>query len=72
MNKSTGAPTSATLAFNAIKSVREDDIRKIINESQIKSCLLNHIPTFLLKDCFDIILPSINIIKLVNYSFSED
>ena len=35
----------------------------------VKSCLLDPVPTFLLKDCVDILLPSIT--KLVNLSLFE-
>ena len=40
-----------------------------ITESPTKSCSLDPIPTFLLKDCLDILLSSIT--KLVNYSLIE-
>ena len=56
-------------AFNTFKPVTEDEVRKCINESPTKSCLLDPIPTFLLRDCLDILLPSIT--KLVNYSLSD-
>ena len=56
-------------AFNIFKPVTEDEVRKCINESPTKSCLLDPIPTFLLRDCLDILLPSIT--KLVNYSLSD-
>ena len=56
-------------AFNTFKPVTEDEVRKCINESPTKSCLLDPIPTFLLMDCLDILLPSIT--KLVNYSLSD-
>ena len=45
------------------------EVRKFINESPTKSCILDPIPTFLLKDSLDIILPYIT--KLVNYSLIE-
>ena len=56
-------------AFNTFKPVTEDEVRKCINGSPTKSCLLDPIPTFLLRDCLDILLPSIT--KLVNYSLSD-
>ena len=46
-----------------------DDIAKVIKNSPTKSCLLDPWPTFLLKDCLDILLPYIT--KLVNCSLSE-
>ena len=48
----------------------QDEIgRKIISKSPTKSCLLDPLPTFLIKECIDILLPSIT--KLVNFSHSE-
>ena len=46
-----------------------DNIAKVIKNSPTKSCLLDPWPTFLVKDCLDILLPSIT--KLVNYSLLE-
>ena len=63
------APTLAPPAFNAFVPVTEDEVLKFVNESPTKSCLLTLIPTFLLEDCLDILLPSIT--KLVNYSLIE-
>ena len=63
------APDSVPPAFNTFMPVTEDEVHKCISESPTKSCSLDPIPTFLLKDCLDILLPSI--IKLVNYSLIE-
>ena len=49
--------------------VSPDDVAKVIKNSPTKSCLLDPWPTFLVKDCLDILLPSIT--KLVNCSLSE-
>ena len=49
--------------------VTQDEIGKIISKSPTKSCLLDPLPTFLIKECIDILLPSIT--KLVNFSLSE-
>ena len=65
----TETPDSVPAAFNSFKPVTEDEVSKCINESRTKSCLLDPIPTFLFKDCLDILLPSIT--KLVNYSLIE-
>ena len=46
-----------------------EDIVKVIKHSPTKSCLLDPWPAFLVKDCLDILLPSIT--KLVNCSLSE-
>ena len=39
--------------------VSEKEVLKIIKNSPTKSCLLDPVPTFLLKDCVEILLPSI-------------
>ena len=49
--------------------VSPDDIAKVIKNSPTKSCLLDPWPTFLVKDCLDILLPSIT--KLVICSLLE-
>ena len=63
------APDSLPPAFNALMPVTEDEVYKCISESPTKSCSLDPIPTFLLKDCLDILLSSIT--KLVNHSLIE-
>ena len=62
----TEAPDLVPPAFNIFVPVIQDEF---INESPTKSCLLDTIPTFLFKDCLDILLSSIT--KLVNYSLIE-
>ena len=49
--------------------VTQDEIGKIISKSPTKSCLMDPLPTFLIKECIDILLPSIT--KLVNCSLWE-
>ena len=55
--------------FSCFKQVSQEEIRKIIMKSSSKSCLLDPWPTFLVKECIDILLPSIT--RLVNCSLSE-
>ena len=55
--------------FSCFKQVSQEEIRKIIIKSSTKSCLLDPWPTFLVKECIDIKLPSIT--RLVNCSLSE-
>ena len=55
--------------FSCFKQVSQEEIRKIIMKSPSKSCLLDQWPTFLVKECIDILLPSIT--RLVNCSLSE-
>ena len=49
--------------------VTQDEMGKIISKSPTKSCPLDPLPTFLIKECINILLPSIT--KLVNFSLSE-
>ena len=63
------APDSLPPAFNGFMPVTEDEVYKCISESPTKSCSLDPIPTFLLKDCLDILISSIT--KLVNHSLIE-
>ena len=60
---------STSGSFNDFMPVTDDEVHKCISESPTKSCSLDPVPTFLLKDCLDILLPSIT--KLVNYSLIE-
>ena len=55
--------------LTAFTQVTQDEISKIITKSPTKSGLLDPLPTFLIKECVDILLPSIT--KLVNYSLWE-
>ena len=55
--------------FSCFKQVSQEEIRKIIMKSPSKSCLLDPWPTFLVKECIDILLPFIT--RLANCSLSE-
>ena len=55
--------------LTVLTHVTQDEIAKIISKSPTKSCLLDPFPTFLIKECIDILLPSIT--KSVNFSLSE-
>lgn len=54
--------------FGAFSEVSEDTVRKIIIESPAKSCPLDPIPSSLLKNCLDVILPCIT--RVVNMSLT--
>ena len=56
--------------FTTFTEVTQDTVDKIIRNSPTKSCLLDPWPTFLIKECSDILLPSLT--KLVNCSLMED
>ena len=56
-------------SFDSFKEVSDEEIQKAIMKSPTKSCLLDPWPTFLVKECLDILVLSIT--KLVNCSLSE-
>ena len=62
-------PPSDPPKLTVFTQVTQDEIGKIISKSPTKSCLVDPLPTFLIKDCIDSLLPSIT--KLVNCSFRE-
>ena len=63
------SPDFAPPSFSKFNVVSEEVVRKIIMASPTKSCMLDPWPTFLVKDCIDILLPCIT--RLVNFSLSE-
>ena len=62
-------PSSDPPKITTFTQVTQDTVDKIIRNSPTKSCLLDPWPTFLIKECSDILLPSIT--KLVNFSLME-
>ena len=62
-------PPSDPPKISVFRQVSEDDVHKIIKTSPTKSCLLDPWPTFLIKECIDILLTSLT--KLVNCSRNE-
>ena len=55
--------------MTAFRQVSEEDVDKIIKTSPTKSCMLDPWLTFHIKECIDILLPSLT--KLVNCSLME-
>ena len=55
--------------ISVLRQLSEDAVDKIIKTSPTKSSLLDPWPTFLIKECIDILLPSLT--KLVNCSLME-
>jgi hypothetical protein len=53
-------------SLEILKPTSEDEITKLIKKSPCKSCDLDPVPTFLLKECLDVLAPII--CKLVNLS----
>ena len=62
----TSNPVNELFAFH---EATEEEIEKIIKASPTKSCVLDAIPTFLLKPCLDVLLPCLTMI--VNRSLSS-
>jgi hypothetical protein len=61
---------SCHTVFATFQHVSEEEVRKVISNSPTKSCSLDPIPTWLLKDeLLDILLPVIT--RLINSSLSE-
>ena len=56
-------------SFSAFKLVTNDHIEKLIMESSTKSCTLDPIPTWLLKECTEEMVPFIT--ELINKSLSS-
>ena len=67
--KSVVAPSSIPPRFNSFSPISEAEVEKIILNSPTKSCLIDPLPTFLVKECLDLLLPART--KLINYSLSE-
>ena len=57
-------PPSDPPKITVFTQVSEDNVGKIIKSSRTTSCLLDPWPTLLIKECIDILLPSLT--KLVN------
>ena len=62
-------PRCTPLNLSHFGEFSENEVLKIIKNSATKSCLLDPVPTFLLKDCVEILLPSIT--KFVYLSLAE-
>ena len=56
-------------ALQDFQPVSEDDIRKLINSSASKSCILDPIPTYLFKECIEVLLPIIT--RIINLSLQS-
>ncbi len=55
-------------SFNEFNMLSEDDVRKMISNSASKSCQLDPAPTWLIKECLDLLLPIITL--MINLSLS--
>ncbi len=55
--------------FISFTPVTEQDVKKLISSAPNKSCDLDACPTSIVKDCIDILTPTIT--NIINYSLSE-
>ena len=62
-------PICASPNLSGSNEVLENEVLKSIKNCPAKSCLFDLVPTFLFKDCIEILLPSIT--KLVILSLAE-
>ena len=60
---------TATAMMSEFEMVSEADVEKIIRNSATKSCDLDPLPTWLLKECLTSLLPVVT--KIINLSLSE-
>ncbi len=58
-----------TCVMSEFQTVSEESVEKVIRKSPTKSCILDPIPTWLLKDCLIPLLPIIT--KIINLTLSE-
>ena len=56
------APIFHGLSLEQCRGVSESDVRKVITSSPTKSCALDPIPTWLLKQCLDQVAPVLTVI----------
>ena len=61
------APIFHGLSLEQFRVVSEPDVRKVITSSPTKSCALDPIPTWLLKQCLDQVVPVLIVIVNIWY-----
>ena len=59
----------ASSSFTAFRTCSQEEVRKIVMSSPIKSCSLDPVPTFLLREFIDLLLPFVT--KMVNESLAQ-
>ena len=55
-----------TVPFNEFKALNEDEVRELVKKSPNKYCELDPLPTWILRDCLEEILPILT--KIINLS----
>ena len=56
--------------FGTFKKLRKENIRKLISKMKTKSCELDVLPTHILKEMLEDLLPTIT--KIINISLTKD
>ena len=56
----------ATVGLTEFREMSEDQVKKLLNTSGMKSCMLDPMPASMLKNCIDILLPVFT--KIINLS----
>jgi len=62
-------PPKCPVELSTLEPASEDEIKKLIMSSSTKSCNLDPIPTWLLKECIDSLIPVLT--RIVNLSLSS-
>jgi len=62
-------PQLAIASLTELKACTEDEVQRVMLSSPTKSCTLDSIPTFLLKELVDVLLPYLT--AMINASLSE-
>jgi len=60
---------SGTFVLGTWRAVSSDEVRKLVMESPAKSCSLDPMPTYVLRDCLDALLPFLT--ALINSSLRD-
>ena len=55
--------------FSSFRTVSEEDVAKVIKTTAPKTCCLDPMPTQLIKECLDVLIPVIT--RIINQSFTQ-
>ena len=73
----TGRPTpppaadAAHCSWSTFRQLSKAEVRGLIMSSPMKSCTLDLVPTFLMKEFVDVLLPYVTVTNMVNASLSQ-
>ena len=74
IDSSAATNVSMDTTISMFQPASEDEIRNIIMKSPSKSCELDHVPTFLIKQCIDVFVPYFTVIvnKSLEFGYFPD